>query len=296
MRGKKLRILLLTAVACLNLRATASQVNAHAEQDTSSAAVGFESLGGNWVVGGIYYSDRIVDISDNEQLMAIYDTVFLNFYEDGTFLYTNMYNDRGQYTLQTNGTFFLKTETVFLYDITSKGIVEKEVEDASKITYIVNLLDKNTLQLGVLDPMTGREKAGSDPLIFEREGVESSFISENKVSLNKSNSGTSTGKTDESTAVSPGMRNALQSAKDYLDAIPFSRKGLIEQLEYEGYSRSEAVYAVEHCGADWNKQACDMAKDYLEVMSFSRSSLIEQLEFEGFTHSQAVYGVDQAYR
>ena len=92
------------------------------------------------------------------------------------------------------------------------------------------------------------------------------------------------------------MRNALQSAKDYLDAMSFSRKSLIEQLEYEGYSSSEAEYAVEHCGADWNEQACDMARDYLEVMAFSRSSLIEQLEFEGFTHSQAVYGVDQAYQ
>ena len=293
---RKLCILLLTAITCLSLCTAVFQVNAHAEQDTSSSAVGFESLGGNWIVGGIYYKNRIVDISDNEQLMAIYDAVFLNFYEDGTFLYMNMYNDRGRYTLQTNGTFFLKTETVFLYDITSKGIVEKEVENSSKTTYIVNLLDKDTLQLGVLDPMTGKEKAGSDPLIFEREGVESSFISENKVSLNRSNSGTSAEKTDESTAVSPGMRNALQSAKDYLDAMSFSRKGLIEQLEYEGYSSSEAEYAVEHCGADWNKQAYDMAKDYLEVMAFSRSSLIEQLEFEGFTHSQAVYGVDQAYR
>ena len=103
-------------------------------------------------------------------------------------------------------------------------------------------------------------------------------------------------KKNESAAVSPGMRNALQSAKDYLDAMSFSRKGLIEQLEYEGYSSSEAEYAVEHCGADWNEQACDMARDYLEVMAFSRSSLIEQLEFEGFTHSQAVYGVDKAYR
>lgn len=293
---RKLCILLLTAITCLSLCATVFQVNAHAEQSESNSAVGFESLGGNWVVGGIYYNNKIVDISDNEQLMAIYDAVFLNFYEDGTFLYMNMYNDRGRYTLQTNGTFFLKTETVFLYDITSKGIVEKEVENSSKTTYIVNLLDKDTLQLGILDPMTGKEKAGSDPLIFEREGVESSFISENKVSLNRSNSGMSAEKTDESTAVSPGMRNALQSAKDYLDAMSFSRKGLIEQLEYEGYSSSEAEYAVEHCGADWNKQAYDMAKDYLKMMDFSRSSLIEQLEFEGFTHSQAVYGVDQAYR
>lgn len=293
---RKLCILLLTAITCLSLCSMVFQVNVHAEQGESYSAVGFESLGGNWVVGGIYYNNKIVDISDNEQLMAIYDAVFLNFYEDGTFLYMNMYNDRGQYTLQTNGTFFLKTETVFLYEITSKGIVEKEVDNSSKITYIVSLIDKDTLQLGILDPMTGREKAGSDPLIFEREGVESSYISEHKVSLNNSNSRMGASKKNESTAVSPGMRNALQSAKDYLDAMSFSRKGLIEQLEYEGYSSSEAEYAVEHCGADWNKQAYDMAKDYLKMMAFSRSSLIEQLEFEGFTHSQAVYGVDQAYQ
>lgn len=293
---RKLCILLLTAITCLSLCSMVFQVNVHAEQGESSSAVGFESLGGNWVVGGIYYNNKIVDISDNEQLMAIYDAVFLNFYEDGTFLYMNMYNDRGQYTLQTNGAFFLKTETIFLYEITSKGIVEKEVDNSSKITYIVSLIDKDTLQLGILDPMTGREKAGSDPLIFEREGVESSYISEHKVSLNNSNSRMGASKKNESTAVSPGMRNALQSAKDYLDAMSFSRKGLIEQLEYEGYSSSEAEYAVEHCGADWNEQACDMARDYLEVMAFSRSSLIEQLEFEGFTHSQAVYGVDKAYR
>lgn len=293
---RKLCILLLTAITCLSLCSMVFQVNVHAEQGESNSAVGFESLGGNWVVGGIYYNNKIVDISDNEKLMAIYDAVFLNFYEDGTFLYMNMYNDRGQYTLQTNGAFFLKTETVFLYEITSKGIVEKEVDNSSKITYIVSLIDKDTLQLGILDPMTGREKAGSDPLIFEREGVESSYISEHKVSLNNSNSRMGASKKNESTAVSPGMRNALQSAKDYLDAMSFSRKGLIEQLEYEGYSSSEAEYAVEHCGADWNKQAYDMAKDYLKMMAFSRSSLIEQLEFEGFTHSQAVYGVDKAYR
>lgn len=293
---RKLCILLLTAITCLSLCSMVFQVNVHAEQGESNSAVGFESLGGNWVVGGIYYNNKIVDISDNEKLMAIYDAVFLNFYEDGTFLYMNMYNDRGQYTLQTNGAFFLKTETVFLYEITSKGIVEKEVDNSSKITYIVSLIDKDTLQLGILDPMTGREKAGSDPLIFEREGVESSYISEHKVSLNNSNSRMGASKKNESTAVSPGMRNALQSAKDYLDAMSFSRKGLIEQLEYEGYSSSEAEYAVEHCGADWNEQAYDMARDYLEVMAFSRSSLIEQLEFEGFTHSQAVYGVDKAYR
>lgn len=73
---KKLCILLLTAITCLGLCATAFQVNAHAEQGESNSAVGFESLGGNRVVGGIYFNNKIVDISDNEQLMAIYDAVF----------------------------------------------------------------------------------------------------------------------------------------------------------------------------------------------------------------------------
>lgn len=96
-------------------------------------------------------------------------------------------------------------------------------------------------------------------------------------------------------SVSSGKRNALRSAKDYLSVMPFSYSGLIEQLEYEGYSNSEATYAADNCGADWYEQAVKSAKQYLEVMAFSRSGLIDQLEYEGYTHDQAVYGVDKAY-
>lgn len=90
-----------------------------------------------------------------------------------------------------------------------------------------------------------------------------------------------------------GEKNALRSAGSYLDTMPFSYNGLIEQLEYEGYSHSEAVYGADNCGADWNEQAVKMAASYLDTMSFSRTGLIEQLEYEGFTHDQAVYGVEQ---
>lgn len=96
-------------------------------------------------------------------------------------------------------------------------------------------------------------------------------------------------------ATTAGERNALQSAKDYLNVIAFSRKGLIEQLEYEGYSYSEAVYAVDHCGADWYDQARKCAKQYLDIMSFSKTELIEQLEYDGFTNSEAVYGASNSY-
>ena len=89
-----------------------------------------------------------------------------------------------------------------------------------------------------------------------------------------------------------GQRNALGKADSYLSFTAFSRQGLIEQLEYEGYSHSDAVYGADHCGANWNQQAAMKAESYLDYSSFSRQGLIEQLEYEGFTHSQAVYGVE----
>lgn len=90
-----------------------------------------------------------------------------------------------------------------------------------------------------------------------------------------------------------GQKNALRSANSYLHASSFSYKGLIKQLEYEGYSTSEATYAADHCNADWKEQAVKTAKSYLKSSAFSRSKLIRQLEYEGFTHEQAVYGVEQ---
>ncbi len=92
--------------------------------------------------------------------------------------------------------------------------------------------------------------------------------------------------------ISLGKINALASAESYLRFSAFSYKGLIEQLEFEGYSNDEATYAADNCGADWNEQAAKSAESYLEFSSFSRSGLIDQLEFEGFTHEQAVYGVE----
>lgn len=89
-----------------------------------------------------------------------------------------------------------------------------------------------------------------------------------------------------------GQKNALKKALNYLDFMAFSRSGLIQQLEFEQFSHDDAVYAVDHCGADWNEQAAKKAAAYLEFSSFSKQGLIDQLEFEGFTHSEAEYGAE----
>lgn len=86
------------------------------------------------------------------------------------------------------------------------------------------------------------------------------------------------------------QKNALNKAKSYLDFSAFSYSGLVEQLEYEGFSNESSTFAVDNCGADWNEQAAKKAKSYLDFSSFSRDGLIEQLEYEGFTAEQAEYG------
>ena len=41
-----------------------------------------------------------------------------------------------------------------------------------------------------------------------------------------------------------GERNALEMAYDYLEYTAFSYTGLIDQLEFEGFTRSQAEYGV----------------------------------------------------
>ena len=99
----------------------------------------------------------------------------------------------------------------------------------------------------------------------------------------------------DGTSRTRGEENALKKAHSYLDYSAFSYSGLIDQLEYEGYSTSEATYAADHCGADWKEQAVKKANSYLKYSSFSYDGLVDQLEYEGFTHEQATYGADKAY-
>jgi hypothetical protein len=42
--------------------------------------------------------------------------------------------------------------------------------------------------------------------------------------------------------------NAIQKAGEYLDFMAFSRSGLIDQLEYEGFTTEQATYGVDKTG------------------------------------------------
>ena len=118
----------------------------------------------------------------------------------------------------------------------------------------------------------------------------------NTNSTTSSSSSTTTPSTSSNVSTpSPttGEKNALRTAREYLNISAFSYSGLIHQLEYEGYSTEEATYAADNCNANWNEQAAKSAKEYLDMSSFSRQELINQLIYEGYTQEQAEYGVTQ---
>ncbi len=62
----------------------------------------------------------------------------------------------------------------------------------------------------------------------------------------------------------------------------------------DGFSREEAVTAVDARGADWKEQAAEEVESYLSIMDMTRFRLLDQLCLEGFSYDEAVYGVDAA--
>lgn len=287
-----------------------------AKSSNSSASLSggnYDKLVGQWYVAGIYYNDYLIDINDNETLSDLYDTDMITFNEDGTFVKYNLFMDNGvcQPVDDDENTFILNTESVTKYNTSGGKLVEEET-DNKPTPYVISFLgdEYNTIIFNDYEKGNLYPEIGESTLVFVKSGETSSYINENKAILN-SNSATTTSSysyepttssysyvptTDYSSGyASSGERNALEKAYQYLKYSAFSYTGLIEQLEYEGYSNSEATYAADNCGADWYEQAAKKAKQYLDYSSFSRSGLVDQLEYEGFTHSQAEYGVSVAY-
>ena len=120
------------------------------------------------------------------------------------------------------------------------------------------------------------------------------LISDNDSKKDSSTTSYKTNSTYSNYSYTPktGNAGAVEQAKSYLRSSAFSYLGLIDQLEFEGFSESEAKYGADNCGANWKEQALKSAKSYLKSSAFSYSGLLDQLLFEEFTESEAKYGVD----
>ena len=135
------------------------------------------------------------------------------------------------------------------------------------------------------------------PIAFILLAVFASLGNQNSSELPSNPSGGTSNQETPQAPVEPqstetiGQENARNKGEDYLRSSCFSKQGLIEQLEYEGFSSQDAKYAVVAISPDWNEQAACKAEAYLRSSSFSRTGLIDQLLYEGFSKSQAEFGV-----
>ena len=98
---------------------------------------------------------------------------------------------------------------------------------------------------------------------------------------------------DPNQGLTPRQISARQNAVTLLGYDkPYSRTGLIEELEMQGYLAEDAAVAVDDINVSWGNQAKNMAKNYIRLDAFSKAGLINQLEKEGFNHEEASYGVN----
>jgi hypothetical protein len=220
---------------------------------------------------GVWSAELLIDGDENLQILTKESKMIFNSDHRGSLsIGDSTYNI-------TDWNYYKHSETTCLYNVTLE-------DDAATMVGIVDD-ETNSLYgaLYLMIPDGQKVKA----VIFAKDSDASS------ASRSAGTTSSSSSKSSTTSNVSTGKKNALRSAESYLDTMAFSRSGLIEQLEFEGYTNEEAVYAVDNCGANWKEQAARCAKSYLSTMAFSRSELIEQLEFEGFTSEQAIYGVTQ---
>ena len=85
---------------------------------------------------------------------------------------------------------------------------------------------------------------------------------------------------------------AAALAKEQLEQAACSRSRLIGELQAHGFSESEAVYAADHCGADWKAQAVLFAKAALQDdPDITDEALLERLTDAGFTDDETQYAL-----
>ena len=92
------------------------------------------------------------------------------------------------------------------------------------------------------------------------------------------------------------LENAIESAEAYSNVFAYSKKELIDQLKYEGFSEEIAECAAKSINANWKENCVRSAYSYLDLFSFSKEELIHQLDYDGFTAEEIDYAMNKIYK
>ncbi len=301
---KKILSTLLVSTMILSLSACGSPTNSakNLDKDIKEAETttgeNIPSLAKGEYKGYTFLYDNSWEVrsSEDEKILYLYPT---NNHADGLVMLN--YNEASIGDEHANTLIFAEnmtksdnvTEVSYNYETEVSGVFARRVVYTQLIneteyavdSYLIANESEGVLYIGLCTPKNSNNDytSGFFKVLYTLEYVGDV---KNKYDIEDSIEQSST-----TSRITVGQSNALSSARSYLDTMAFSYSGLIEQLEYEGYSTEDATYAADNCDADWNEQAAKSAQSYLDTMSFSRSGLIEQLKYGGFTQEQAEYGV-----
>lgn len=90
-------------------------------------------------------------------------------------------------------------------------------------------------------------------------------------------------------------RLAVERAAVFLLHAPYSRKGLVEQLVFDGFSPDQAEFGVAHCRTSWSAQALRKANTLMLSENLAKPDLMVSLLYEGFTMEEAEYGSEECF-
>lgn len=167
----------------------------------------------------------------------------------------------------------------------------EEVEPAEEPAVMVTVPDVTGMTAS--DAYNAITQAGlTPPLITSFEDPAAKVVSTSPAANAEAEEGSEIAFTlEEKPKLTLAQENVIRQAESYLRNMGFSRAGLIDQLEYEGYSPEDSAFGADNAGADWNAEAAEKAASYLETMSFSRQGLYDQLAYEEFTPEQIEFAL-----
>lgn len=184
--------LLMVLVSCGSNKSEASapmssDISIAESIDEEIVADGYDVLGGQtWAVSGLVYNNQIVDINSSDALAQLNANTFLNFEADGTYSYSNHFITTGTYARYDGDGqydyFLLKSKSVKEFDSDKGDYVETQLTEST--TYIVVMLDEDTLEYAEFDALSGRIKdndsGGDIPRIFSKAGESISIDQDSK--------------------------------------------------------------------------------------------------------------------
>lgn len=90
------------------------------------------------------------------------------------------------------------------------------------------------------------------------------------------------------------QEQAIIAVLDHLPESLFSRNVFINQIIAEGFTKEEAIFAVDAADIDWNNQALKTAQKVLEYENKTKQEIYDYLIIAEFTKSQAKYGAENS--